>query len=129
MSGCSSGVEHNLAKVGVERSNRFTRSNSLPRSVSIFLPQTDRAWPLRTHPFSAFREHVLRFLPKHVAGPQYPLRKIRMVDGVRPDLRFETEARKRAVVAAAKSRNRNVQLETRVELDPGFRGPYLQRDA
>src|SRR5690606_12553902 len=26
MSGCSSGVEHNLAKVGVERSNRFTRS-------------------------------------------------------------------------------------------------------
>jgi hypothetical protein len=27
MSGCSSGVEHNLAKVGVERSNRFTRSN------------------------------------------------------------------------------------------------------
>ena len=25
-SGCSSGVEHNLAKVGVERSNRFTRS-------------------------------------------------------------------------------------------------------
>jgi hypothetical protein len=28
MSGCSSGVEHNLAKVGVERSNRFTRSIS-----------------------------------------------------------------------------------------------------
>ena len=25
-SGCSSGVEHNLAKVRVERSNRFTRS-------------------------------------------------------------------------------------------------------
>jgi hypothetical protein len=25
--GCSSGVEHNLAKVRVERSNRFTRSN------------------------------------------------------------------------------------------------------
>ena len=28
VSGCSSGVEHNLAKVGVERSNRFTRSKS-----------------------------------------------------------------------------------------------------
>ncbi len=28
-SGCSSGVEHNLAKVGVGRSNRFTRSNFL----------------------------------------------------------------------------------------------------
>ncbi len=28
MSGCSSGVEHNLAKVGVGRSNRLTRSNS-----------------------------------------------------------------------------------------------------
>ena len=28
-SGCSSGVEHNLAKVGVERSNRFTRSSFL----------------------------------------------------------------------------------------------------
>ena len=27
MSGCSSGVEHNLAKVGVGRSNRLTRSN------------------------------------------------------------------------------------------------------
>jgi hypothetical protein len=26
MSGCSSGVEHNLAKVGVGRSNRLTRS-------------------------------------------------------------------------------------------------------
>ena len=25
--GCSSGVEHNLAKVGVEGSNPFTRSN------------------------------------------------------------------------------------------------------
>ena len=30
MSGCSSGVEHNLAKVGVGRSNRLTRS-ILPR--------------------------------------------------------------------------------------------------
>lgn len=29
MSGCSSGVEHNLAKVGVEGSNPFARSNSL----------------------------------------------------------------------------------------------------
>jgi hypothetical protein len=28
LSGCSSGVEHNLAKVRVERSNRFTRSNT-----------------------------------------------------------------------------------------------------
>jgi hypothetical protein len=27
MSGCSSGVEHNLAKVGVEGSNPFARSN------------------------------------------------------------------------------------------------------
>ncbi len=39
MSGCSSGVEHNLAKVGVERSNRFTRSN--------FLQQTSRVNPVR----------------------------------------------------------------------------------
>lgn len=28
VSGCSSGVEHNLAKVGVGRSNRLTRSKS-----------------------------------------------------------------------------------------------------
>ncbi len=38
MSGCSSGVEHNLAKVGVERSNRFTRS--------IFSPDLDAELPL-----------------------------------------------------------------------------------
>ncbi len=29
-SGCSSGVEHNLAKVGVEGSNPFARSSSSP---------------------------------------------------------------------------------------------------
>jgi hypothetical protein len=34
MSGCSSGVEHNLAKVGVERSNRFTRS-ILPKTLQV----------------------------------------------------------------------------------------------
>lgn len=34
MSGCSSGVEHNLAKVGVERSNRFTRSIFLPITMT-----------------------------------------------------------------------------------------------
>jgi hypothetical protein len=33
--GCSSGVEHNLAKVGVEGSNPFARSNFLPRKSSI----------------------------------------------------------------------------------------------
>jgi hypothetical protein len=33
-SGCSSVVEHNLAKVGVERSNRFTRSSFLQRKSS-----------------------------------------------------------------------------------------------
>ena len=32
-SGCSSGVEHNLAKVGVERSNRFTRSSFPYREI------------------------------------------------------------------------------------------------
>ena len=36
MSGCSSGVEHNLAKVGVERSNRFTRS-ILPLDFIVFV--------------------------------------------------------------------------------------------
>ena len=40
MSGCSSGVEHNLAKVGVERSNRFTRSKfphtEKPRTSAVF---------------------------------------------------------------------------------------------
>jgi hypothetical protein len=33
-SGRSSGVEHNLAKVGVEGSNPFARSSSLPRISS-----------------------------------------------------------------------------------------------
>ena len=41
VSGCSSGVEHNLAKVGVERSNRFTRSKSSniekPRFAAAFV--------------------------------------------------------------------------------------------
>src|SRR5690606_19526287 len=33
VSGCSSGVEHNLAKVGVEGSNPFARSNkSIPQT-------------------------------------------------------------------------------------------------
>ena len=47
MSGCSSGVEHNLAKVGVERSNRFTRSifskkyNELTGLYAHRLPQFD----------------------------------------------------------------------------------------
>ena len=39
VSGCSSGVEHNLAKVGVERSNRFTRSSFLKRESSIEKPR------------------------------------------------------------------------------------------
>ena len=36
MSGCSSGVEHNLAKVGVGRSNRLTRSSFPKRSKPRF---------------------------------------------------------------------------------------------
>lgn len=33
MSGCSSGVEHNLAKVGVEGSNPFARSKFSQREI------------------------------------------------------------------------------------------------
>jgi hypothetical protein len=35
MSGCSSGVEHNLAKVGVEGSNPFARSSFLNKNQSV----------------------------------------------------------------------------------------------
>ena len=41
MSGCSSGVEHNLAKVGVEGSNPFARSSfptsPKPRKTAAFI--------------------------------------------------------------------------------------------
>ncbi len=36
--GCSSGVEHDLAKVGVEGSNPFARSNSFMCDVVIGVP-------------------------------------------------------------------------------------------
>ena len=36
MSGCSSGVEHHLAKVRVVRSNRITRSISSPKNLLYF---------------------------------------------------------------------------------------------
>jgi hypothetical protein len=51
VSGCSSGVEHNLAKVGVERSNRFTRSSFLQgnqASKSRGPPRLFRFWAAGT---------------------------------------------------------------------------------
>ena len=43
-SGCSSGVEHNLAKVGVGRSNRLTRSSFLTEDQANEKPRTSAAF-------------------------------------------------------------------------------------
>ena len=43
-SGRSSGVEHNLAKVGVEGSNPFARSSFLPENQR-FEAKANRSWP------------------------------------------------------------------------------------
>src|SRR5271170_4366026 len=43
--GCSSGVEHNLAKVGVEGSNPFARSNEINRLNKIRLFGRKRELP------------------------------------------------------------------------------------
>lgn len=45
MSGCSSGVEHNLAKVGVEGSNPFARSSFLQRNQPVTAAIAPRQGP------------------------------------------------------------------------------------
>ncbi len=54
MSGCSSGVEHNLAKVGVERSNRFTRSILLKKLIT---PRLDNRPSADVYCFSIIEEN------------------------------------------------------------------------
>jgi hypothetical protein len=61
-SGCSSGVEHNLAKVGVERSNRFTRSSffqEIKQTKSRGIPRFFRVCPRQNRAMEFSRQITL----------------------------------------------------------------------
>ncbi|MMZ70582.1 hypothetical protein D1872_336620 [compost metagenome] len=53
------------------------------------------------------------------------MRKIRVIDGVWPNLRFQAETRKGAVVTAIEAGNRDVQFKGRIKLYTGFGGVNL----
>ncbi len=55
---------------------------------------------------SASGKDVVGFLPQCLAGPQDGLREIRVVDGVRPDLRFQAEPGEGTVAVAFEAGDR-----------------------